>query len=255
MVKILCIGNSFSQDANAYFHDLAARGGKDVKAVNLYIGGCPLKAHWENAQSGAAAYDYELNGHGTGRKISISDALAEEGWDFVTLQQASHDSGQEETYQPYLNELSAWVRQRAPHARQLIHETWAYETDSAHSEFARYGNDQQVMYDRLRAAYQKAAAAIGAPIIPSGDVIQALRGLPAFDYPHGGQSLCRDGFHMHLVYGRYAVAATWYETVLGGNVLENDFVPPAQEQPADPHLLHLIAQTTHTVCAAQRAER
>ena len=51
MYKILAIGNSFSQDATAYLHDIAAAGGTDTKIVNLYIGGCSLKTHWENAEN------------------------------------------------------------------------------------------------------------------------------------------------------------------------------------------------------------
>ena len=132
----------------------------------------------------------------------------------------------------------------------MIHETWAYETDSTHEAFAKYGCSQQAMYEALRAAYRKAADTLGVKIIPSGDVIQTLRSLKEFDYPHGGQSLCRDGFHMHLVYGRYATAATWYEAVLGGNILENSFVPHVDGQAADEKLLHLIAATVHSLCHA-----
>ena len=31
-------------------------------------------------------------------------------------------------------------------------------------------------------------------------------------------SLCRDGFHMSLVYGRYLLGAVWYETLTGQSV-------------------------------------
>lgn len=44
-LKILAIGNSFSEDATRYLHQLANAAGIDTKIVNLYIGGCPLERH------------------------------------------------------------------------------------------------------------------------------------------------------------------------------------------------------------------
>lgn len=253
MIRVLAIGNSFSQDAMAYLHDMAFAGGIDAHVVNLYIGGCPLRDHWENAEGGLSRYDYELNGRSTGRNVSIREALCEGGWDFVTFQQVSGDSGLPETYFPYLTNLSVYVRQYAPNAVQLIHETWAYETDSDHPAFEHYGRSQQAMFNALRAAYRRAAAAIGARPIVSGDVIQALRAMPPFDYAHGGQTLCRDGYHMHLLYGRYTVAAVWYECVLGGDIRQNGFVPhpDAAGGVADDALLDVIRQTVHRLCTIQ----
>ena len=45
-LKILCIGNSFSQDTTAYVAEIAkAIGYEDVVIANLYIGGCPICKH------------------------------------------------------------------------------------------------------------------------------------------------------------------------------------------------------------------
>lgn len=242
MYKILAIGNSFSQDATAYLHDIAAAGGIDTKIVNLYIGGCSLKTHWENAEDDNKDYLYELNGSSDGRMVSIREALTEDDWDLITLQQASHDSGRPETYQPYLSELSGYVRQYAPGAKQLLHETWAYEIDSDHPAFAEhYHSNQDEMYQALRSAYQEAAKQIAVPIIPCGDAIQALRKTAPFDYPNGGISLCRDGFHMSIPYGRYLLGAVWYETLLQGNIAENPYLPPE----AQPDLIDFLKSNIH----------
>ena len=110
MIKILSIGNSFSQDAQAYVHQIAASAGIETKVVNLYIGGCSLERHYNNITENAVAYNYELNGNThMGRTVSIMEGLIEEDWDFVTLQQASAVSGLPATYHPYLEELSAYV--------------------------------------------------------------------------------------------------------------------------------------------------
>lgn len=252
MTRILAIGNSFSEDATTYLHDIAQCGHIETTVVNLYIGGCSLYKHWQNATGDRADYQYQLNGSATDRMVSIREALQEGDWDVITLQQASHDSGLEETYDPYLEQLSGYVRQYAPGAKQIIHQTWAYETDSTHPAFEKYGKSQKQMYEALRAAYQKAAERIGVALIPCGDVIQALRGHREFDYPHGGQSLCRDGFHMHLIYGRYATAATWFESILKGDITENPFLPPSPDSPVNARLIQVIAQTVHAICSGEK---
>lgn len=113
-MRTLSIGNSFSQDATRWLHDLAESVGFPLTCVNLYIGGCSLEQHWNNAETGAAVYAYEENGLDTGRKVSLTEALEEGDWDVITLQQVSGKSGQYETYQPYLNKLAAFVREKAP---------------------------------------------------------------------------------------------------------------------------------------------
>ncbi len=231
-MRVLSIGNSFSQDAQSYLHQVAENEGVQIECVNLYIGGCSLMRHWENLTADEAAYQYERNGEPvmTGeaeeahRLCSIREALEENDWDFVTFQQASHDSGKPETYQPYLSELSAAARKYAPNAAQLMHQTWAYAADSTHEGFRYYGCDHEKMYASLKDAYSTAAAAINARIIPSGDVIQRLRAMQEFDSEKGGASLWRDGFHMSLTVGRYALAALWF-TVLTGYAPQNDFIP------------------------------
>lgn len=244
MIKILAIGNSFSEDATAYLHDIARAGGIESKVVNLYIGGCPLSLHAENIRNDAADYQYQLNGVFNGKMVSIKEALLEENWDFVTLQQASPDSGIAESYYPFITEVSHYVQSIVPDAVQFIHETWAYETDSDHDQFYRYHNSQEEMYHALRAAYQKASDVTGLPLIPCGEVIQKVRGFKEFDYANGGQSLCRDGFHMHMAYGRYLTAAVWYETILKGNIMENGYLPAD----CDPKRIERIKTAVHESC-------
>lgn len=99
-MKVLSIGNSFSQDAQRYLHRLAKHEGVELKTVNLYIGGCSLQRHYINMLDDNAAYDFEFNGEQTGIKVSIRQALASDDWEFITLQQASHFSGKYETYLP-----------------------------------------------------------------------------------------------------------------------------------------------------------
>ncbi|MBR3502919.1 MAG: DUF4886 domain-containing protein [Clostridia bacterium] len=255
MIRVLAIGNSFSDDARTFVHQIGKAAGAEITIGNLYIGGCSLERHWQNAREDAKAYDYSKTGC-ENRPASIREALEEEAWDYVTMQQASHFSGLPETYQPYLNELSAYVRRYASQAEQLIHETWAYEIDSAHPAFPDYGRDQARMYELLRAAYDRAAQDIGgARVIPSGDAFQIARRHPLFDYAHGGQSLNRDGFHASLTKGRYLLGCVWVETLAGVSAVGNAFVPSLPDQPEltpSPEELVVLQRAAHEAVMARR---
>ena len=87
------------------------------------------------------------------------------------------------------------------------------------------------MYQKLSAAYKNAAQLLGVRLIPCGDVIQALRKKEPFLYNQGGMSLCRDGFHMNVIYGRYLLAAVWYRTLTGNSVRNNSYIPATKLAP------------------------
>lgn len=223
-MKILSIGNSFSTDAHKWLHKLAKINGIDITTANLFIGGCSLETHWENVRENNAFYDYELNGNEGNCKISIDKALKLDEWDVITFQQASSMSGMPETFEPYLSNLVNTVREAQPKANLFYHQTWAYETDTAHQGFLNYGSSQHEMYNKIKAASEYAAKLINADIIPVGTVIQYLRdNTREFDYKNGGISLCRDGYHLSLDYGRFAAAATWLRTLIGKELAVTGF--------------------------------
>lgn len=243
-MKILSIGNSFSQDAHQWLYDVCKSAGKEIYNANLYYGGCSLYAHWHFYVNDAAEYDYEIKGEPV-RKITLREALTLEEWDVITYQQASHDSGIYDKYQPFLCDLHKVVKEACPNAKFYIHKTWAYEIDSPHGSFVLYNHDQKYMYECLSNAYAKAAESIGVDVIPAGDVIQYLRdNTKEFDYKNGGLSLNRDGFHLSLGYGRYAASLTWYCKLFGGNANDVSFAPEICE---DENLVNVIKKAVDTV--------
>lgn len=240
-MKILAIGNSFSQDATTYLHQTALAQGVEMEVYNLYIGGCPLEKHALNLETNEPEYEAQLNGVPTGRMVSIREALRYCQWDAVITQQSSPNSGWIETYEPFLGLLLEAIRRECPGVRILLQETWAYEHTSTHTAFLRYHRSQKEMYERLRCCYLSMAYKHGMELIPSGDLIQKARALPAFDTLNGGQTLCRDGFHMNL-YGRYLLACAWLKTLCGVSVKDNGFCPePAcGVETVDEALLRLV---------------
>ena len=247
--NILAIGNSFSRDATACLHDVCESMGIPVFVVNLYIGGCSLERHWSNVRSNEQAYQYQENGTVTDRYVSIAEILHSRPWDYIVTQQASHDSGWMDTYEPFSGLLFGYLEKEVPEAQICLHQTWAYEADSCHSGFIRYNSNQQEMYRRSRENYCAIAEKYSIPLIPCGDVIQNLRNRPEFDPAKGGMSICRDGFHMHYLYGRYALACTWAKTLLQAPVRSCAFLPRCceTEEVPDQHLLSVIREEVSRV--------
>lgn len=251
-LRTLSIGNSFSQDACRYLHQIAASMGIDWECVNLYIGGCSLATHAANLASGEKAYLLEINGESTGTMVSVNDLLKDGVYNIVTLQQASHYSGKLPTYFPYIETLADAVRAAQPDAKLMIHETWAYEIDSKHGAFPNYGRSQRRMYEFLHDAYTYAARKIGADILPVGDAVQGLReDVPAFDYIHGGASLNRDGFHLSIPVGRCFAAYLWIETICGADVRNASYVPEDTDE-KNARLLEIARNYAHEFMSKYR---
>ena len=244
-LKILAIGNSFTEDSTRYLHDFATAAGIETKIVNLYIGGCSLERHWSNIETNECAYGYQLNGMITERRVSIDEILLEDKWDYIITQQASHDSGWLDSYEPFLGYILEHIRIKAPSAQILLQETWAYEITSTHANFMRYNRNQAEMYERLHACYTKMADKYHLELIPSGTIIQQVRTLPAFHVPEGGLSLCRDGFHMSFEYGRYLLAAIWLKKFTGITLAPIQYTPESVVLKTAPHQDLLLLLRKH----------
>lgn len=228
MIKILAIGNSFSEDATYYLHDILSAAGVDNKVVNLYIGGCSLERHWQNIEGNKREYQYQLNGRKTDRYVTIETVLEEEDFDVIVTHQASHDSGWMCTYEPFLGLLLQYLEEHSA-AKVFLNETWAYEKTSTHPNFMRYERSQEKMFEAVKAAYETAAEKHGLPLIRSGEAVQRIRQLPEF--ASGEQCITRDGFHMHFLYGRYAVALMWAVKIAGIDAKSCNVIPTAEFMP------------------------
>lgn len=236
-MKLLSIGNSFSQDAQRYLYLLAREAEIPLKTFNLFIGGCPLSRHYRNMISEAPAYGLEINGEATGLTVSIKDALLSDDWDFVTLQQLSSAAPDYVTYQPYLDELAAYVRKLCPKTKLVIHQTWAYEEESRRLTEELGYREPEEMLANLRTAYRSAADAISAfGILPAGEAMLKAR-------RSGVSKVHRDTFHAALGVGRLLLAEVWL-TALSGRDLRAVSVPRT-DLPVTPDELAIIREVAY----------
>lgn len=225
-LKILAIGNSFSEDAvEFYLKDIAKADGVTLTIGNMYIGGCSLETHWINAYNDFEVYSYRKITNGN--KVfddyrTLQSVIAEEPWDIITFQQVSQNAGILSSYFPYFTDLLQYTKSNSTNSnvKYAFHQTWAYAVNSTHTGFANYNNDQQLMYRSVVETVKEATNQVGINcIIPSGTAIQNGRNSSV------GDNFCRDGYHLSLGIGRYTAACVWYEKLVGRSVIRNKFIP------------------------------
>lgn len=219
-LKVLAIGNSFSNNTMENLYDVAvAEGMTDVTLGRLHIASCSLQMHAENAASDAPKYTYYKNTVGLWDKteeVTLLQALQDEDWDIITMQQNSGNSGQPATYDGYLEQLIDYVNQNKtnPDAKFVWHMTWAYQGDSTHKAFADYGCSQDLMYKAIVDATQQKILTNDAfvAVIPAGTAVQNAR------TSYFGDTLTADGYHLNSL-GKAIGTYTWY-AVLTGKTLD-----------------------------------
>ncbi len=220
VLRILAIGNSFSDDGTEYLPALLENLDVDnVEVARLYVGGCTLESHMKFYDNEEAAYLFYHSKAGQNKwtkaeeKVTMQYALGLGEWDIITMQQASGYSGQYDSYTPHLARLIDVVKQAQPNAKLVWHMTWSYSSDSNHKHYAFYDNDQTTMDNAILKCLHTLLGEFAEieTVIPSGTVVKSLRGSAINNYP---KDLTRDGFHMGHGAGRYALACTWYETLV-----------------------------------------
>ena len=186
-LRVLAIGNSFSQSVCRYLPAAAAAAGEELEFCNLYIGGCPLSTHAKNIRLAAekpSFAPYAVSWYESGKaerrrkfNANIPQMLATQKWDVVTIQQASPASWKAASYRPAADEVIATIRRLAPQAEIVVHQTWAYNAADGRisGDNPKWGFDQDGMADRVESAYAALAKDFGFRMIPVGLAVRMRR--------------------------------------------------------------------------------
>ncbi|MGM9642299.1 MAG: DUF4886 domain-containing protein [Eubacteriales bacterium] len=230
-IKILAIGNSFSTDSMQYLYEILKDGGvEDVVLGNLYYGGCSLDQHYTFNVKNSAGYKYYKNTTGSWtltENYKMSDALANEKWDYVSLQQTSKTCGLADSY-GRLDELISAVKKACPDAKLIWNMTWAYQQDSTHTSFPNYNNDQMTMYNMIIDVVKTVIEPKNFDVvIPCMTSVQNAR------TSFLGDTLTRDGYHLDYYIGRYIAGLTWYAAITGCSVDGITYNPSTTKITAD----------------------
>lgn len=222
-MKILTIGNSFAVNSCHYLPEICAEGKIPLTLGRANIGGCPLARHWSNAENDVRQYGNVYDGDKTLREM-----LEAEDWDYVTMQQASHDSWRIGTYHPYFENLRDYVHKFAPTADIVIHETWAYRTDNERlrNEFMI---SQSQMFELLKENYLEIAGMAenrdgkSAMILPVGEAFRIMQELTGDKT--GELTRNPDGPSHANALGELIGGLIWYALLGGGDYRSVSFVP------------------------------
>ena len=266
-IRLLTIGNSFAENALTYLANIAASSGKvQVEEGRANLGGCSLEKHWNLAvyterQPDFKPYQLGKAPDGSPCTMTLQEALAAKPWDYVSLQQVSWRSPRRESFQPHLDRLHGMIRRLAPQAQVLLHQTWAYRSDSTY--FPENGLTQELMFERIRDNYLHYSKALNCRVIPAGAAVQRAGRAegrtfawpdPAFNYQtarapelpkqdhslavgwhwaiantaEGIPELRNDPNHLNAE-GCYLIGCVWFECLTGLSAIETSFAPKGMD--------------------------
>ncbi len=239
LIKVLAIGNSFSEDAvEQNLYELAKAQGDSLVIGNAYIPACTIDMHMFYLDTSTKRYAYRKVVGGVKKEekgVDLQRIILDEPWDIITLQQGSLCSGLPETFKK-LPALKRAVKLLATNQKVDIwwHMTWAYAKSFKSGNFEVYGSDQQYMYKSIvNCVRTEVPKANITTIIPSGTAIRLMR-------YRKGDILNRDGQHLSLTLGRYTVACTWCEMLTGKSVDGNSYHPHSIKE-EDARLCRMVA--------------
>ena len=227
-LKVLDIGNSYTDDATDLLPMITAASGSDISDLCLYKtyrGSGSFKTWYDiyNDQDSTKSYTISkvmgcidaniTTGKGkAGDGSFFRDALENEKWDIIIIHQMS-------TYAPYydvwnsteeggyLKELLAILKDKQPQAMigfLLVHSYWdGYSGNKEHSSYLRW----QLIANsvkRLCAEYDISF------VIPYGTAVENLRSSSL----NNEYDLTRDGAHCGFGLCRYTAACCYYESLI-----------------------------------------
>ncbi len=203
-LKILFIGSSFGVDTINYVGDIAHSYNFNIVIGNLYVGASGIKDYITFYESDRRISYYKWNLNATAWEngtSTVKEALSDEAWDFVVIQNGAYQSADESTYwdqdekgnitKNYVN-LFADIIDRCclfSHPVICFNMTWAYSiyhtlssTQGSKDKWLSFGINQKQrqlgMYTELCRLAQKVLQYCPKVkfVIPSGTAVQNARG-------------------------------------------------------------------------------
>ena len=212
-IRMLTIGNSFADNACQYLKEITESvKGYQIIIGNANIGGAALDKHADFIKKSEVDPTFKpYNGK------SLKDWLLEEQWDVITIQQVSHKSYKIESYQPYADEIVAYIQKYMPNAKIYIHQTWAYAPDCIRLD--EFGITSDQMYKGLKKNYKALSKHYDFPVLNSGDAFHRA-------YKTNQINLWNDEDRFHAnVNGSYLAGCVWFSELFDVSPKEIKYVP------------------------------
>ncbi len=270
-IRILAIGNSFSNNTTYFISRIAESRGKNVSVTSLYYAGCTLKQHVEFYNSDSRSYQFYVDGVNTttGQLQTMKEVFELYDYDYVTLQQSPSGSDVFSTYwteeNPWLTQLYDIVKEHEPQAEIMVHQTWSFCHDCAIGNDPYWNtnyNNTKEMFNVIEDCYEQMADKIGVDketgIIPVGVAIQLAKDEYGYgDFYNKGSGLtdaqhCANGALYtdnvdHLNWrGRYIAGCVWLEKIFGYDCRTATYFPEGVLTSEECEILRAIAHEAVT---------
>lgn len=207
-LKVLAIGNSFTDDPMAYLDAIVRASGIDQSGLCIYST-VKISASLEDwAKTLQKGSEVTITRRAGSLEMPVKQAplkeLLAQDWDVVTIQQVSTQAQDEGKLQPGLPYLVYHIRENCPNKNVVIawQQIWSYWNGNLDSSVSDWSRITEVV--KLTSNYGVDM------VIPTGTAIQNARGT-ALNTAHG---LTRDGKHLAFGVGRYVAACTWFEALI-----------------------------------------
>ena len=223
-LKVLTIGNSYSENTSIYASEIAAANSKALTFGYLKFPSCTIEKHAQAAADDLAVYKFQIvspDGTRTTLKTeassfdspnaessaTIKEALQYMDWDVVVLQQESFASRTASSFDK-LGEIIEYVKGYLPNARLAIHEVW------------RWGEWTADDFADIQANTRAAAAEYKLEYIPTGTAFENARKALGSDKAVNEN----DGHYQHAnTYGQYIAGACYTASLFGITIDESTF--------------------------------
>ena len=269
MLKVLDIGNSFTNDATDLLPLIVKTSGSDVSNICLYKAirsSGTLKSWYDVYCDKDSAYTYRIEKVFGGLSANVSTGrgvkgdgslfrklLTDEQWDIIIIHQMSTFSPYYEQWGSsgrggYLNEMLSVIKEHQPNAVigfYLVHSLWDHH--KSNKEGSSYERWKLICF-----ATKSLQEEYGIDfIIPYGTAIENLRSSSL----NNEYDLTRDGLHLASGLGRYTAACCYYESLIaprsGISVLGNSARYDASQAPSSKY--PAISVTDENALIAQKA--
>ena len=213
-ISYISVGNSFSSDALAYVPVLLEEllPFSDIHIGIMYYAGGTLEQQWSFCNANSADYVYysyhtEAGTWSYATEQTYQNMMNDYDWNYISFQQASTNSIDYNTFQPYLDYLLSNTKT-----------TWSTcipVWTLTHSWANGYNDsDEQTMYAKIAAAAQTTLEQTSIEHInPYGTAIQNARATTLNNYGYYG-SMCYDGLHLQAGLPRLVASYTSAQTIL-----------------------------------------
>lgn len=226
-LKVLAIGNSFTDDGTAYLQELVTASGIDQSQLCVYFksyGGASINKWLELT---AANYQFGITRRAGKYNMPITvgtlQSVLAQDWDVVVIQQVSDSASIWSSFEN-LDEYLKIIRTNCSNPNLCI----AYQLP-----WSRNPN-MQSQYLKNVECYRRASFKNGIDyIIPTGTSIQNARNTSLNDE----YGILRDDRHLSYGLGRYIAACTWFEKLIspayGVSVLGNKAIHMVSESESE----------------------